>query len=70
MADEVCKELTNAWHDRRVGRLSRWNLKSDAVDEYQVIESSTGFYDKYVRKSELQHQTHYCPGAGTAWCTS
>lgn len=22
------------------------------------------FYDKYERKSELQHQTHYCPGCG------
>jgi 2-oxoisovalerate ferredoxin oxidoreductase beta subunit len=35
------------------------------VDEYQVIESkSPVFYDKYERKSELQHQTHYCPGCG------
>jgi 2-oxoisovalerate ferredoxin oxidoreductase beta subunit len=35
------------------------------VDEYQVIESkSPVFYDKYLRKSELQHQTHYCPGCG------
>lgn len=22
------------------------------------------FYDRYFRKSELQHQTHYCPGCG------
>src|SRR5208283_3535395 len=22
------------------------------------------FYDKYERKAELQHQTHYCPGCG------
>lgn len=22
------------------------------------------FYDKYERKSDLQHQTHYCPGCG------
>jgi len=35
------------------------------VDEYQVIESkSPAFYSKYERKSELQHQTHYCPGCG------
>jgi 2-oxoisovalerate ferredoxin oxidoreductase beta subunit len=35
------------------------------VDEYQVIESkSPVFYEKYERKSELQHQTHYCPGCG------
>lgn len=35
------------------------------MDEYQVIESkSPVFYKKYERKSELQHQTHYCPGCG------
>lgn len=35
------------------------------MDEYQVIESkSPAFYDRYERKSELQHQTHYCPGCG------
>jgi len=35
------------------------------VDEYQVVESkSPVFYQKYERKSELQHQTHYCPGCG------
>lgn len=35
------------------------------MDEYQIIESkSPVFYDKYERKSELQHQTHYCPGCG------
>jgi 2-oxoisovalerate ferredoxin oxidoreductase beta subunit len=35
------------------------------VDEYKVIESkSPVFYEKYERKTELQHQTHYCPGCG------
>ena len=35
------------------------------MDEYRVIESkSPVFYDKYERKAELQHQTHYCPGCG------
>ena len=35
------------------------------MDEYTVIESkSPVFYAKYERKSELQHQTHYCPGCG------
>src|SRR5690348_904709 len=27
-------------------------------------EKATCFYDTYERKSELQHQTHYCPGCG------
>jgi 2-oxoisovalerate ferredoxin oxidoreductase beta subunit len=35
------------------------------VEGYQVIhEKSPAFYDKYDRKAELQHQTHYCPGCG------
>ncbi len=33
--------------------------------EYEVIHSkSPVFYDLYTRKTELQHQTHYCPGCG------
>lgn len=35
------------------------------MDEYKVIEAkSPVFYEKYERKGELQHQTHYCPGCG------
>jgi len=33
--------------------------------EYETVHSkSPVFYDHYERKSELQHQTHYCPGCG------
>lgn len=33
--------------------------------EYEIIHSrSTSFYDRFERKAELQHQTHYCPGCG------
>ncbi len=33
--------------------------------DYKVIESkSPVFYDRYERKADLQHQTHYCPGCG------
>jgi 2-oxoisovalerate ferredoxin oxidoreductase beta subunit len=32
---------------------------------YEVVHSkSPVFYDLYERKSDLQHQTHYCPGCG------
>src|SRR5215510_5082809 len=32
---------------------------------YTVIhERADAFYDTFVRKGELQHQTHYCPGCG------
>ncbi len=35
------------------------------MNGYEVIhEKSPAFYDKYERKSELQQQTHYCPGCG------
>lgn len=35
------------------------------MDEYKVIEAkSPVFFEKYERKAELQHQTHYCPGCG------
>jgi 2-oxoisovalerate ferredoxin oxidoreductase beta subunit len=27
-------------------------------------KKSDSFYDRYFRKPELQHQTHYCPGCG------
>jgi 2-oxoisovalerate ferredoxin oxidoreductase beta subunit len=34
-------------------------------DGYEVVHSkSPVFYDLYERKSELKHQTHYCPGCG------
>ena len=32
---------------------------------YQVLHSkSPVFFERFERKSELQHQTHYCPGCG------
>ncbi len=32
---------------------------------YEAVHSKSPlFYDLYERKSELQHQTHYCPGCG------
>ena len=32
---------------------------------FEVIHTKSDlFYDLYERKSELQHQTHYCPGCG------
>jgi 2-oxoisovalerate ferredoxin oxidoreductase beta subunit len=34
-------------------------------NEYEVIhEKSPVFYDVYERKTDLKHQTHYCPGCG------
>ena len=34
-------------------------------DTYEVVhEKSEVFYSEYERKSDLRHQTHYCPGCG------
>jgi 2-oxoisovalerate ferredoxin oxidoreductase beta subunit len=35
------------------------------MSDYQILhEKSPLFFDRYERKGELQHQTHYCPGCG------
>jgi 2-oxoisovalerate ferredoxin oxidoreductase beta subunit len=35
------------------------------LSSYTVTHTKPeSFYDNYFRKSELQHQTHYCPGCG------
>ena len=35
------------------------------MSEYEVINSRAEcFYEKFERKADLQHQTHYCPGCG------
>jgi 2-oxoisovalerate ferredoxin oxidoreductase beta subunit len=34
-------------------------------DDLEILHSKAdAFYVRYARKSELQHQTHYCPGCG------
>jgi len=36
-----------------------------STDQYEVVHSKSNvFYPEYERKSELKHQTHYCPGCG------
>src|SRR3954447_10942204 len=36
-----------------------------ADNGFEIIHAkSPVFYDKYERKTDLQHQTHYCPGCG------
>ena len=35
------------------------------MPEYEIVHQKAHcFYDRYQRKAELQHQTHYCPGCG------
>jgi 2-oxoisovalerate ferredoxin oxidoreductase beta subunit len=35
------------------------------MENYEIAQAkSPVFYDVYERKSELKHQTHYCPGCG------
>jgi len=36
-----------------------------STDHYEVVHSkSSVFYSEYERKTDLRHQTHYCPGCG------
>jgi 2-oxoisovalerate ferredoxin oxidoreductase beta subunit len=40
-------------------------MSDDSLVEYAVAQGkASAFYDRYERKSELQQQTHYCPGCG------
>ncbi|MGC9157794.1 MAG: 2-oxoacid:acceptor oxidoreductase family protein [Terracidiphilus sp.] len=40
-------------------------MSSETVFEYEVSHSRPkAFYQRFERKEELQHQTHYCPGCG------
>ena len=35
------------------------------MPEFAIVqEKALSFYRRYERKTELPHQTHYCPGCG------
>jgi 2-oxoisovalerate ferredoxin oxidoreductase beta subunit len=40
-------------------------MPEEAIGDYSLVHGKAlSFYDVFERKSELQHQTHYCPGCG------
>src|SRR5450631_2157484 len=40
-------------------------MSSEIVTEYKVaFAKPQAFFNRYERKNELQHQTHFCPGCG------
>jgi 2-oxoisovalerate ferredoxin oxidoreductase beta subunit len=40
-------------------------MSNEMVSEYEVSHSRPkAFFERFTRKEELQHQTHYCPGCG------
>jgi len=40
-------------------------MSNEAVQEYEVAQGrAKSFYQRFDRKDELQHQTHFCPGCG------
>jgi len=40
-------------------------MSSEIVQDYTVVQGKAkSFYERYERKPELQHQTHFCPGCG------
>ena len=41
------------------------DIAKAATDQYEIVHSKSHlFYPEYERKSDLKHQTHYCPGCG------
>jgi 2-oxoisovalerate ferredoxin oxidoreductase beta subunit len=60
--DTVMESQARSIVDENRSDLAEQRAGSNA---YQVVHSkSPVFYDIYERKSELKHQTHYCPGCG------
>lgn len=59
-----------SFDDQEVGCEVKSGVRPDASLEvngngYEVIHSKSSlFYNLFERKSELKHQTHYCPGCG------
>ena len=48
-----------------IEKRSGWQMSSELVAEYAVAQGrAKSFYERYERKEELQHQTHFCPGCG------
>jgi len=40
-------------------------MSSEMVSEYEVSHGKAkSFYERYERKEEMKHQTHFCPGCG------
>jgi 2-oxoisovalerate ferredoxin oxidoreductase beta subunit len=40
-------------------------MSSEMVQEYEIAQGrAKSFYERFERKDELQHQTHFCPGCG------
>ena len=41
-------------------------MSSEMISEYDGRRTARpkAFYERYERKEELQHQTHFCPGCG------
>jgi 2-oxoisovalerate ferredoxin oxidoreductase beta subunit len=40
-------------------------MPNEIVSEYEVTHARPkAFFERFTRKEELQHQTHYCPGCG------
>ena len=72
--EEVLGSCANRRANSRAGhasrKKSRWPMSSEMIPEYEVVHGrAKSFYERFERKEDLQHQTHYCPAAATALCT-
>jgi 2-oxoisovalerate ferredoxin oxidoreductase beta subunit len=40
-------------------------MSTELAEEYAIVQGrARSFYERYERKEDLQHQTHFCPGCG------
>ena len=63
MANENAITVTGP--EAEVESETRIEVSSPNGNGYEAVHSKSPlFYDLYERKSELKHQTHYCPGCG------
>src|SRR5438105_8833128 len=45
--------------------MAKYEVTEEAKPAYEVVHAKSQlFYPEYERKSDLKHQTHYCPGCG------
>src|ERR1700677_1710366 len=61
----LCAGRRGGMERRSAGNRSKWPMSSELIAEYEVCHARPdAFYDRYARKDELNHATHYCPGCG------
>ena len=62
---ELARRTSPAISRQWSGRGADGSCLARLISEYEVSHGKAkAFYERYERKEELQHQTHFCPGCG------